>query len=234
MHKHIQPPFFIQNIFLRAKRLNRKKIRSAEVKFESLKAILPQQAMWETKVCEKLHYRNSPKPTELDCLSAAGPAWPVCPINWSNNWVNTGHEYSSVSLLGKDSKRIASPLAVILAVMQSFQLGRDCLSLEQIGTRCHFYSVILRPRCCCCTCPACAHLRTEGMVLPFIYPKHQHNTRARVSWAHLPSQKPAMAAIFRTVLWLNATGARECTFSTLPNHRIWTALKAAAQGGVSW
>lgn len=45
--------------------------------------------------------------------------------------MNTGHEYSSVSLLGEDPKCIASPLAVIVAVMQSFQLGRDCLSSEQ-------------------------------------------------------------------------------------------------------
>lgn len=130
--------------------------------------------MQEIKVCKKLCDRNSPKPAGLDCLTAAAPALPVCPINWSNNWVNTGHEYSSVSLLGKDPKSIASSLAVRVAVMQSFQLGRDCLSSEQKGTQSHLYSVILRPQCCCCTCPACAHFRTEGMVLPFIHPKHQH------------------------------------------------------------
>lgn len=52
--------------FPQSQETKQEKKHSAEVKYESLKAILPQQAMWERKVCQKLHDRNSPKPTGLD------------------------------------------------------------------------------------------------------------------------------------------------------------------------
>lgn len=183
--------------------------------------------MWEIKACEKLHDWNSPKPTELDCLTAAGPALPVCPINWSNNWVNTGHEYSSVSLLGKDLKRIASPWQWYWLLCKAFSwegtasvLSKkepDAISI-QLFLGLDAVAALAQP------------VPTSELREWFCHSSTQ-SISTHVSWAHLPSQKPAMAAIFRTVLWLNATGAWECTFSTLPNHRIWTPLKAAAQGG---
>lgn len=60
---HIQL-FFIQSIFVIAKRLNRKN-SLAEVKYERQYVILPQRAMWKIKYIKKCHIINTPSP--LNC-----------------------------------------------------------------------------------------------------------------------------------------------------------------------
>lgn len=120
--------------------------------------------MWKIKkyIQEIPHHKHS-KPTELDYLTTAGSkALPFCQINWSSNWVNTGHIHSSVLLMvqDKDTKHtIITLLAATLAVMQSFQLAEDHNNFEQKETDAMFQWVILKPWGCCSTFPACTCLR---------------------------------------------------------------------------
>lgn len=187
--------------------------------------------MWEIKACEKLHDWNSPKPTELDCLTAAGPALPVCPINWSNNWVNTGHEYSSVSLLGKDLKRIASPWQWCWLLCKAFSWEGTASVLSKKEPDAISIQLFLGLDVVCCTCPACAHFRTEGMVLPFIYPKHQHP--CQLSPPPLPKTSNG-SNIRNSSLIKCHRSMRMHIFNTSKSQDLNTTKGCCSRWGVSW
>lgn len=110
--------------------------------------------------------------------------------------------------------------------MQSFQLGGSASVLSKKETDAMFNSVILKPQCCCSAFPARTCFRTALPCSP-ILPKHQHDTSTYPSWAPHPFWKTAMAEIFGTVLWSNAPGARECTFSTLEKNWIGRSLQTS-------
>lgn len=151
--------------------------------------IVPSPLSWAVLQQLVQHYQFAP-------LTGAITAWTqVTNIHVFHCWVKIS---SALPAPGSD-----------IGCYAKLSAGKGLPQFWAKGTQCHFYSVILRPWCCCCTCPACAH--TSELREWFCHSSTQ-SISTHVSWAHLPFQKPAMAAIFGTVLWLNVTGARMHNF----------------------
>lgn len=141
-------------------------------------------------------------------------------------WTQLRNTHVSLVAENKDSKHTTIPLAVIkLCKAFSWEWTASGLSKKETdATVCSgILDVVAVPL-------ASTHFTTPQM-LEQLYSKHQHNKSTYLSWGHHPFHRIAMAEMCRTVLYSNATGARERTFSTLQSNCVWRSLKADLVAG---